>query len=81
MARHQLAVDVGAKGRLRPSDDAGSEHAEVNRVLKMPEVRQSLEAMGGEVAGCSPDQMRNFVSDEAVRSRKVARDASLPKQP
>jgi len=55
--------------------------AEVNKLLKMPAVRQRLEAMGGEVAGSSPEQMRSFVSAEVARWSKVALEANLPRQP
>jgi tripartite-type tricarboxylate transporter receptor subunit TctC len=49
-------------------------------VLEMPEVKDRLQAMGNEVRGSSPDEMRSMVMSDIARWKKVIHDANIPQQ-
>jgi tripartite-type tricarboxylate transporter receptor subunit TctC len=53
---------------------------ELRVVLEMPEIKGKLEAMGNEVRGGSPDEMRNMTASEISRWKQVTGDAGIPKQ-
>ena len=53
---------------------------EVRAVLDTPEIRSKLEAMGNEVRGGSPDEMRGMIGSEISRWKQVIGDAGIPKQ-
>jgi tripartite-type tricarboxylate transporter receptor subunit TctC len=53
---------------------------ELRAVLEMPEIKGKLEAMGNEVRGGSPDEMRNMIASEISRWKLVTGDAGIPKQ-
>jgi tripartite-type tricarboxylate transporter receptor subunit TctC len=53
---------------------------ELRAVLEMPEIKGRLEAMGNEVRGGSPDEMRNMIGSEISRWKQVIGDASIPRQ-
>jgi tripartite-type tricarboxylate transporter receptor subunit TctC len=55
-------------------------NAEMQRVLKVPEVRSRLESFGGTVAGSTPEQMRDRVAREMARWAKVVQDAHIEQQ-
>lgn len=55
-------------------------HAEVQRALQAPGVRQRLENMGGEVRGSTPEEMKAMVSHEVEKWQQVVADAKIPKQ-
>jgi len=55
-------------------------NAEMQRVLKVPEVKARLESFGGTVGGSTPEQMRDRVAREVVRWRKVVEDAHIEQQ-
>ena len=55
-------------------------NAEMQRVLKVPEVKARLESFGGTVAGSTPEQMRDRVTREVARWRKVVEDAHIEQQ-
>jgi tripartite-type tricarboxylate transporter receptor subunit TctC len=46
----------------------------------MPEIKGKLEAMGNQVRGGSPDEMRNMIASEISRWKQVTGDAGIPKQ-
>jgi tripartite-type tricarboxylate transporter receptor subunit TctC len=52
-------------------------HAEVQRAIAVPEVKQRLEGFGGEVRGTSPAEMRALVERQLGTWTKVVRDASI----
>jgi tripartite-type tricarboxylate transporter receptor subunit TctC len=54
--------------------------AEMHKALMVPELRARLEGFGGEVRGCTPEEMRNRVAGEIQRWSKVIADANIPKQ-
>jgi tripartite-type tricarboxylate transporter receptor subunit TctC len=53
---------------------------ELRAVLEMPEIRGRLEAMGNEVRGGSPDDMRKMITSEISRWKQVIGDAKIPRQ-
>lgn len=55
-------------------------HAEAQRALQAPGVRQRLEDMGGEVRGSTPEEMKAMVSHEVEKWQQVVADAKIPKQ-
>ena len=46
-------------------------NTEINKILKMPAVREQLAAQGAEPAGGSPEDFKRFTSDEIVKWAKV----------
>lgn len=55
-------------------------HAEMQKLLQVPEARGKLEAMGGDVQGSTPEEMRARVADEIQRWARVIREAKIPRQ-
>ena len=55
-------------------------NAAMLRALEAPEVRVRLEAMGGEVVGSTPEQMRDRVIADVQRWTKVMAEANIAKQ-
>jgi len=55
-------------------------HAEVQRVLALPEVKRRLADFGGEARGTSPDEMRTLVQDQLDLWARVAREANIAVQ-
>jgi tripartite-type tricarboxylate transporter receptor subunit TctC len=52
-------------------------HAEVQRVLAVPEVRSRLAGMGGDVRGSSPADLRSLVESQLALWRRVAREQNI----
>lgn len=52
-------------------------NAEINRILKMPDVRESLAKTGSEVAGGSPEEFEKYITFETAKWGKVARVANI----
>jgi len=52
-------------------------HAEVQRVIAIPDVRGKLQGMGGEVRGTTPAEMRDLVARQLALWVKVAREQNL----
>ncbi len=46
-------------------------NTEINKILKMPSVREQLAAQGAEPEGGSPEEFKRFTSDEIVKWAKV----------
>ncbi len=55
-------------------------HAETQRALQAPAVRERLEQIGGEVRGSTPEEMRARVAVEVQRWSQLIRDAKLEQQ-
>ena len=53
-------------------------NAELMKVLKLPQVRSQLEAIGGDVQGSSPEEMRARMAADVQRWTRVIRDANIP---
>ena len=57
-----------------PSDVVGKLHAELVKVLKLPDVQERLKLAGvGEIIGSTPEQAAQFVKSESTRWEKVIR--------
>jgi tripartite-type tricarboxylate transporter receptor subunit TctC len=52
-------------------------HAEIQRVLALPEIRERLSASGGEVLPGSTAQFANLLSQERTRYEKLIREAKI----
>ena len=67
-----------AKNVPRPIVDRLNQ--DVRAVLEMPDIRGKLEAMGNEVRGSSPDEMRGMIASEITRWKQLIKDADIPQQ-
>jgi tripartite-type tricarboxylate transporter receptor subunit TctC len=50
---------------------------EVNRALKLPDVRQRLDQLGLEVGGGSPEDFKKFMNKEADRLRGLIKTGAI----
>lgn len=55
-------------------------NAEILYALQQPQVRDKFEAIGNEVRGSTPDEMRTWVAGEIAKWRKVIDDAKVERQ-
>jgi tripartite-type tricarboxylate transporter receptor subunit TctC len=55
-------------------------NTEILYALQQPQVRDKLEAIGNEVRGSTPDEMRSWVAGEIAKWRKVIDDAKVERQ-
>jgi tripartite-type tricarboxylate transporter receptor subunit TctC len=55
-------------------------NAEILYALKQPQVRDKLEAIGNEVRGSTPEEMRVWIAGEIAKWRKVIDDAKVERQ-
>jgi tripartite-type tricarboxylate transporter receptor subunit TctC len=60
-----------------PRDIVARLHAEILRVLRLPDVRDSLIAQGTEPVGSSPEEFGAFMKSEAVKWARVIREANI----
>ncbi|MEJ5990900.1 tripartite tricarboxylate transporter substrate binding protein [Ramlibacter sp. PS3R-8] len=52
-------------------------NAEINRILKMPDVRESLAKTGSEVAGGSAEEFEKYIAFETAKWARVAQVANI----
>jgi tripartite-type tricarboxylate transporter receptor subunit TctC len=52
-------------------------HAETIRILRLPDVREKLEALGGEIVGSSPSEFAAYLKSEIAKWGKVAKIANI----
>jgi len=52
-------------------------NAEINKILKMPDVAEKLEALGAVIVGSTPDEFGVYVKSEIAKWGKVARDNNV----
>jgi len=55
--------------------------AEINRILRLPEVSAKIEALGLQVAGGKPDEVQKIIKSDAAIYAKIARDANIKLTP
>ena len=55
-------------------------NAELQKALKVAEVRSRLETFGGEVRGGTPEEMNAMLTEQVARWTRVVADAGIPKQ-
>jgi tripartite-type tricarboxylate transporter receptor subunit TctC len=61
-----------------PADTAARLGAEINNILKRPEIREKLGQQGWQVVGGGPDELRLRMADDAALWGRVIRDARVP---
>jgi tripartite-type tricarboxylate transporter receptor subunit TctC len=54
-------------------------NAEVATAIKVPSVRSSLEDMGGDVRGSTPEEMKSMVASELARWSRIVSERNIPK--
>ncbi len=54
-------------------------NAEVINAIKQPNVRASLEDMGGDVRGSTPEEMKSLVAGELARWSRIVSERNIPK--
>ena len=52
-------------------------HAEITRILKLPDVREKLDALGGEIVGSTPAEFAAYLKAEIAKWDKVAKAANI----
>ena len=52
-------------------------HGEITRILKQPDVREKLEALGGEIVGSTPSEFSAYLKAEIAKWDKVAKTANI----
>jgi len=52
-------------------------HAEITRILKQPDVREKLQALGGEIVGSTPSEFSAYLKAEIAKWDKVAKAANI----
>jgi tripartite-type tricarboxylate transporter receptor subunit TctC len=60
-----------------PKPIADRLNAEVRKTLAVPEVKQRLQAMGGDPRATTPDEMKNLVSRQYETWKKLATEANI----
>jgi tripartite-type tricarboxylate transporter receptor subunit TctC len=60
-----------------PAEIVSKLNAEVNRVLQLPEVKQRYAALGAEVVGGSPEQLRDHMKQELAKWSELIRDTGM----
>ncbi|MGZ5182412.1 MAG: Bug family tripartite tricarboxylate transporter substrate binding protein [Ramlibacter sp.] len=63
-----------------PADVVARLNAEVNRILRTPEIRDRLVGMGAEVWGSTPAEFAKFNAAEISRYEAIVRDSGAPKE-
>lgn len=63
-----------------PKEIVARLHAEIARILALPDVRQRLTAEGAEPIGNTPEQFAEQIRKDIARWAKVARDADIKPQ-
>ncbi len=60
-----------------PKEIVNRLNAEINRILKMPDVAAKLENLGAIIVGSTPEEFDKYVKDEIAKWGKVARDNNI----
>jgi tripartite-type tricarboxylate transporter receptor subunit TctC len=60
-----------------PRDVVARLHAEIVKVLRIPEVRDNLTAQGTEPVGSTPEEFGAYMKSEAVKWARVIREANI----
>jgi tripartite-type tricarboxylate transporter receptor subunit TctC len=75
---YELAVWYGVVAPANtPKDIIGRLHAEIVRVLNLPDVKERVAGLGFETVGGTPDQFQAFIEAEVAKWGKVVREAGL----
>ena len=60
-----------------PKDIVDKLHAEVVRILKLPDVAERIASQGGDVVGNSPAEFAAFIAAESAKYAKIIRQAGV----
>jgi tripartite-type tricarboxylate transporter receptor subunit TctC len=60
-----------------PAPVVGRLNAELRRAIAAPEVKRTLEGMGGEARATTPEEMRALVASQYATWQRLARDANI----
>ena len=60
-----------------PKDIIARLHAEITRILALPDVREKLTSLGFELAGSTPDEFGALIKNDIARVAKVVREAGI----
>ena len=60
-----------------PKEIVARLHAEITRVLQMPDVKQRFAGDGADPVGSTPEEFGRYIRDETVKWAKVARSAGI----
>ena len=60
-----------------PSDVIGRLQADSARILRLPDVREKLAALGAEAVGNRPEELAAIIKSESARWQKVVKDANI----
>lgn len=75
---YELAVWYGVVAPANtPADIIGRLHAEIVRILNLPDVKERVAGLGFETLGGTPDQFQAFIEAEVAKWGKVVREAGL----
>lgn len=55
--------------------------AEINRILRLPDVTAKIEALGLQVAGGKPDEVQKIIKSDAAIYAKIAKEANIKLTP
>ena len=55
-------------------------HAEVQRAIAVPGIKERLQTLGGDVRGTTPEEMRALVSRQVAMWANVAKEANIEPQ-
>ena len=60
-----------------PADAITKLQAESSRILRLPDVREKLAALGAEAVGNRPEELAAIIRGESARWQKVVKDANI----
>lgn len=63
-----------------PKDITVRWNSELNRVLQSPDVKERMAGLGIDIAGGSPEHLRDYVGREIAKWRKVVKLANIKPQ-
>ncbi|MGZ5150346.1 MAG: tripartite tricarboxylate transporter substrate binding protein [Burkholderiales bacterium] len=64
-----------------PRDIVMKLHAEIVRILRLPDIQEKLIAMGAEPVGSTPEEFTAFIRNDIQKWANVVRAANIPSQP
>jgi tripartite-type tricarboxylate transporter receptor subunit TctC len=64
-----------------PADIVAKLHAEIVRILRLPDMQEKLIAMGAEPVASTPQEFTAFIRDETRKWANVVRSANIAPQP
>jgi tripartite-type tricarboxylate transporter receptor subunit TctC len=52
-------------------------NTEILRILKLPDIRDKLSALGADIVGSTPEEFAKYLRDEITKWRRVAKQANV----